>query len=357
MALNIHQSSPHPSSAPEDAFPTPQYFPLSSIPPDARDSFDDATMQTKTEAEYLPAVMLRNYVRYCALPACLRFGQIPIGSVPKFLTPWPEHPELKKPEGTRVLEGVSTYDKWNFARSVRSYIDSLPAFHIGAKEATRLRLPCDGYAELDEDEVERFSFIDGIDQLLDVVQRDVLRTVCECIRIIERMPPDAPLFKQMQFRRATHLCTAHNARWDILAMCSSLLNGISVVIVVVPPWEVSAQALKKFTIERKFPDNILDSLPVNPLDISDKLWAVAHDVCYEQGKFFVVTNYTHWTFGRFSNDWKQATVTPVVEARTVELEGGGFNAGFDCGANVFESLIYWIQLARSSAPPVMGDKL
>ncbi|KAJ8079630.1 hypothetical protein PM082_011217 [Marasmius tenuissimus] len=337
----------------EDSFPAPQRFPLSSIPPSIRDSFDDATMQMKNETQCLPAVMLWNYVRNSALPACLRFGQVPISTVPKFLTPWPDHPELQRSEGTRVLEEVRNYGKWDFARSVRSYIDSLPAFHIGTKEALRLGLPSVGFAELDEDDAERFSLINGIDQLLEVIHQDVIRTVCECVRVIDRMPPDAPLFQQMQFRRATHLCTAHNARWDILAMCPNLFEAIPVLVIVVPPWEVNGQALKKFTLGRDFPDNILDTLPINPRDNSDKLWAVLHDVCHEHGKFFIVTNYTHWTFGRFSNDWKVATVSDPVEARTVELEGGGVNTAHDCGANVVESLIYWIQLSRSSAPPVI----
>ena len=233
----------------QDSFPAPQHFPLSSIPPNVRDSFEDATMQTETEAGYLPAVMLWNYVRHSVLPACLRFSQIPISTVPKFLAPWPNHPELQKAKGTRVLEEVRNYGKWDFARSVRSCelvldirvtsacpdsdkmtpldIDSLPAFHIGSKEASRLGLPSVGFAELDEDDTERFSRIDGIDQLLEVIHRDVLRTVRECVRVIDRMPPDAPLFQQIQFRPATHLCTAHNARWNILAMVIPLLPVFS----------------------------------------------------------------------------------------------------------------------------------
>ncbi|KAG7094146.1 hypothetical protein E1B28_007758 [Marasmius oreades] len=354
MAMNANDGpSRHPS---EDSFPTPQRFPLSSIPPSERDAFDDATMQTETETAFLPAVMLRKYLRHSALPACLRFGQIPVGTTPKFITPWPEHSEMKRPEGSRVLEDVETYDKWNFSRSVRSYIDTLPAHHFGTKEASRLRLPSDGFAELDEDDIERYSYIDGVDQLLATIEEDVLKTVCECIRVIERMPVDAPLFNDMQFHRASHLCTAHNARWDILAMCPNLFEAIPIVVIVVPPWEFSLKAFKRFTWARNFPANILDSLPVNPADsTSDKLWAVIHDVCYEQCKFFVVTNYTHWAFGRFTNNGKLAMITEPVEARTVGL-GGGVNVAVDAGANVPESLVYWVQVSRNAAPPVMQTR-
>ncbi|KAJ8085760.1 hypothetical protein PM082_004578 [Marasmius tenuissimus] len=344
-------------SVSEDSFLAPYHFPLSSIPPNVRDSFDDATMQTKNGTECLPAVMLWNYLRNSALPACLRFGQIPISTVPKFLTPWPDHPELQRLEGTRVLEKVQKYGRWDFARSVRGYVDSLPAFHIGTKEALRLGLPSMGFAELDENDTERLSFVDGTDQLREVIHRDVLWTVCECVRVIDRIPPDAPLFQQMQFHRANHLCTAHNARWDVLAMCPDLFEVIPVLVVVVPPWEVNGQALKRFTLGRNFMNNILDTLPVNPRDNSDKLWAVLHDVCREHGEFFIVTNYTHWVFGRFSDDWKVATVSDPVEARTVELEGGNMNAVHDCGANIVESLVYWIQLSRGSAPPVVQSEI
>ncbi|KAF9269245.1 hypothetical protein L218DRAFT_851948 [Marasmius fiardii PR-910] len=259
---------------------------------------------------------------------------------------------MRRRDGSRVLETVATYDKWNFKLSVREYITSLGSHNIGLKEAMRLRIPSEGFAELDEDDIKRYSSIDGIDQLRGVIEEDVLKTVCECIRVIERMPIDAPLFEEMQFRRATHLCTAHNARWDILAMC--LFEAISMVVIVVPPWEVSAQALKRFGWTRNFPANALDTLPVDPVDsISDKLWAVIHDVCHRQCKFFVVTNYTHWTFGQFKNDWKTATITDPFEATTISLQNG-INGGTDRGANVLESLVYWAQLSRNRARSVMG---
>ncbi|KAI3622083.1 hypothetical protein WG66_015723 [Moniliophthora roreri] len=333
---------------PQDAaFPGPQRFPLSSLPEDLHEAFDDpgaiegqGTITT-----------LRQYLRAAALPACLRFGQRPIGICPMFLTPWPENPEMKRPLGTRVLQKAVTLDKWDFSRNARRYIDELPELMIRVAHSGSLKIPADAIAELDKDEVERYSRIDGLDDLLEMLQTTLLSTIAECIRLIERMQRSASLYDSLKFARATSLCTAHHARWDILAMRDVAFDRMTLAIIVVPPWELSLNAFRRFAAPRDFPGNLLDSMPSNPADfISDKLWAVVHDACHERGRYFVVTNYTHWAFGRFAQGWNVAHITEPIEARMIELEGKGVNYAADNGVTVIESLLYWIQLARGAIP-------
>ncbi|KAK7058410.1 hypothetical protein VNI00_002044 [Paramarasmius palmivorus] len=334
---------------PEDgAFRGPQRFPLSSLPVDLQETFDDPGAIESEDA----ITTLDLYLRASGIPGCLRFGRYPIDTVPQFMTPWPENPELKRPLGTRVLQKAVTHDKWDFARSVRRYLDELPDLMIRVAHTGPLKLPASAIAEYDEDDVEKYSHVDGVDELLEVLKDTIFETVAECIRVIERIPRSAALCETLSLIRANELCRAHHARWDILAMLAQrgLMPGdLIMAVIVVPPWEMNLDSFRQFTAPRDFSGHMLDIIPSSPADsISDKLWVAAYDCCYRRGRYFIVTNYTHWAFGHFKKDWTAAHITEPIEAKKIELENNGVTYAADNGANVVESLLYWIQLARGS---------
>lgn len=52
------------------------------------------------------------------------------------------------------------------------------------------------------------------------MQDYVLGTISEAVRIIVGASLDSAAAAALQFQKASHLCTAHHARWDILTLVS-----------------------------------------------------------------------------------------------------------------------------------------
>ncbi|OCH92750.1 hypothetical protein OBBRIDRAFT_772775 [Obba rivulosa] len=104
-----------------------------------------------------------------------------------------------------------------------------------------------------------------------------------------------------------------------------------VTVVVQPPWILSSADLRSFA---ECPSLQNDDPYKRKFRSNERLWAKVWDICLtHKSRFFVVTNYTGWVFGAFSQGWTTGFVT------------GEQRAG-QTGPTVLEALVYWLASAH-----------
>lgn len=101
------------------------------------------------------------------------------------------------------------------------------------EKSLRLRLPSRDLIVYEEVDIEILSHINNEDDFVAVMREYVLGTVAESIRLIEGIPLDSSIMDALQFRRYSHLCTAHHARWDILALVGALSFLLLLFVLIV----------------------------------------------------------------------------------------------------------------------------
>ncbi|KAF9004575.1 hypothetical protein BDQ17DRAFT_1424425 [Cyathus striatus] len=269
---------------------------------------------------------------------------------------WPHYKELLRPTGTRKLQQVQRIPFTDFVRATREYLDValrdvfLENENMVREEvSTTLHLPSRGaFVDYGDDDVSFLSNIENEDDLSAVMEHYVLRTASECIRLIQKLPPLAPMSRALDFKLSNHLCTAHHARWDIFALPSDASNIVPVVILFIPPWNFTHTDFEEFLMEQGFRDGSLDTLEDEDNRKSHTLWAVLQDICRSRGHRFVVTNYLRWAYGLFEDDYMTANVTDSYEVSVRDFDGK-FNSTLAIGCNPIEFLVYWIQRSRGMA--------
>ncbi|KAF9788043.1 hypothetical protein BJ322DRAFT_601391 [Thelephora terrestris] len=87
------------------------------------------------------------------------------------------------------------------------------------------------------------------------------------------------------------------------------------VIICIPPWDISKLDLQDFTTRRTFANDELDLTPGEMrTSKAHILWAVAYEACKEANcSHFIVTNYDYWVFGNMSKGYTTASVSTVFE--------------------------------------------
>lgn len=84
-------------------------------------------------------------------------------------------------------------------------------------------------------------------------------------------------------------------------------------IFIQPPWVLSVRDLESFCKRQSFL-GLSSSMPWHerPTTPHERLWYKVWDCCITRScPWFVVSTYTHWVFGVFSNGWTAAFVSPV----------------------------------------------
>ncbi|KAF8066984.1 hypothetical protein FPV67DRAFT_1497399 [Lyophyllum atratum] len=261
---------------------------------------------------------------------------------------WPEYAELKRQPGVRRLRRIERAETYKFAALVQHYIETAAAnayitneAMVAEEDSPRLRLPSKNLVLYDYADIEFLSRIDNEEHCVTIMRDYVLGTVSESLRIIAGFALDSPDAAALQFRKSSHLCLAHHARWDILAIHGTMLNPFPLLVFFVQPWEFGNKDFEEFTAVQHFQGE-LDQ----PTTAANKLWAVIDDTCRNRGRFFVVTNYTRWAFGELSPRGDVVSITEAFEARILEFDGV-YQATPDLGCNVVEMLTFWTAWALS----------
>lgn len=91
---------------------------------------------------------------------------------------------------------------------------------VEEEDSPRLRLPSRDMVTYENSDLEFLSQIRNEDDFVSLVQEYIFGTVSEAIRLVEGFPLDHFLTDELKFVPSSHLCSAHHARWDILALVS-----------------------------------------------------------------------------------------------------------------------------------------
>jgi hypothetical protein len=79
------------------------------------------------------------------------------------------------------------------------------------------------------------------------------------------------------------------------------------------------------------------------------MYLQVHDVCSGRGKYFVVTNYIRWAFGKLElPNAMEAFITDSFEAPILEFDGT-YPAVPSIGFTAIEALAFWIHYALAQS--------
>ncbi|THV02556.1 hypothetical protein K435DRAFT_717063 [Dendrothele bispora CBS 962.96] len=341
----------------------------------------------------LPGFPVRLYLYRCAFPLfvnktlyqdCGIRDDSPLGAHFQLAlthgksSPWPDYPELQRPRGTRALREVRTYVWWDFAMMIRRYFHGLPASYI-TTESPYLLLPCTGFTSYGDSEIEFLSRIDSDELFMKMMEEHILGTVSEVVRVMDNLPLDAPLVKGLKFQRQQVLSGEGNEkeRWGVLTLPPNIFSAVPLAVVCCPPWYLEKIQFDKVISKHVFATspsgiNVLDTLDTDETQVAGtsklasntrvdrdpdhaikKIWAVINDVCQNKGRFFILTNYTRWAFGQFSEDWTSVVISESIEPRLMQIENQGEFPGLERGVTVPEAIAFWIQMARGTVASTM----
>ncbi|KAG2064635.1 hypothetical protein BDR04DRAFT_1034791 [Suillus decipiens] len=101
-------------------------------------------------------------------------------------------------------------------------------------------------------------------------------------------------------------------------------------IFIQPPWVLSVRDLELFCKRQSFFGSSSTSWHERPITPHERLWCKVWDCCITRScPWFVVSTYTHWVFGVFSNGWTAAFVSPVYSHDSHE-------------PSVLQLLLFWL---------------
>lgn len=106
----------------------------------------------------------------------------------------------------------------DFGKLPKVFIDEEYVEGVESEDSLQLRLPSGNMTVYEDEDIEYLSNIHNEDDLVALVLKYILSTVSEAVRTIERIPRRSHLVRSLKFQRASHLCSAHHARWDILQL-------------------------------------------------------------------------------------------------------------------------------------------
>ncbi|KAJ3507359.1 hypothetical protein NLJ89_g6350 [Agrocybe chaxingu] len=298
---------------------------------------------------------LRKYLSEAAFPdfgSPTRPPLLYLKTVPR-AAQWPKFRHLVMPAGTRTLKEVVHFQSWALNFQIKEMLADYNAAKLaleaplpGEPMSLEFRLPFDRIVDF---EPRDLAFLDNIrneDDMFILFKRYILDTASETCRFMHRAPPKSPLAESFKFHPANRLCPAHHARWDIYAMGPQheWSTSIPLIVIYVPPWEFGTEDFKQLVALQKFDHGILDVLDRKTYVASDVLWAIAYEALRSgKGHKFVFTNYVHWAFGFFDNDYTQAIISDVREARLIDAHGRLAPMGPQKGHSVLEMLIFWME--------------
>lgn len=293
---------------------------------------------------------LKRYLRQAWMPACC-IGRRPGRSDSNGT--WCYHPELEVPLGTRNLLFIRRIQDIDLLRALSTWMDSIPDFSIPVTPTSNdvtvnLALPSTGIADLADEDVDIFDTheINCVADLTSILKMVTLRTVETAYRLLSESAAVHPT----TFRDLNARFPIKGSKFDMLGLPGSKPGELSMVLIIVPYWEVHYGNLKDLTHEGKQSPGSLDMISTSrPPYYSSVLWAVLWDACKRYNcRFFTVTTYNHWTFGNFSNHLGTAQLTEQIEAPVFLHDSPpSLQRIAECHQpNVLECLLFWMAAAR-----------
>ncbi|KAJ7595708.1 hypothetical protein C8J56DRAFT_387300 [Mycena floridula] len=294
-----------------------------------------------------PNFNLRHYLLHSHLPAILQHSG---RHIPGYK--WPEYPSLKREPGTRALENIVQRNVYQVMQDAIPYLHTLDHFTITRwnDQYPSLRLPQGNFVQHEQADLDLLSRLEARcddRELLQVMMDYVLTTVSAAIKIIEHIGPEAPMGQKLEWRALRP--NVPDARWYAVALPPTADDSLPIAIFFVPPWCLTSKQFEGVVSDRTFAPGIIDSTQcVAPEFPTNKFWPVIYDTCVNRGRFFVITNYTHWAFGSFSRDYKTATVSEPLLASLMKTDKTniGISAPQFVGASIADLLVYWVQCSR-----------
>ncbi|KIK75958.1 hypothetical protein PAXRUDRAFT_835511 [Paxillus rubicundulus Ve08.2h10] len=278
---------------------------------------------------------------------------------------WPYLPDLVLPPGTRALQAIRRIEEIHLRKSLLAWKHSLPDFQITSTlleegKLADLALADTQSSSLDENDFRflEFSDLNFVTDVTKLLAAFPLRTALKAFKIFAGVPEEHEVNKLLRFKDVNNLCAVRGDRFDLLALPGEKATDLSLLVVVVPPWDIRFDDLNEFVREGIPTGGSLDLGPSAPSPHA-VLWALIWDICWEHNcRFFVLSNYDQWVFGNFSNDMRHAQVTTYMRApvfpkeqnvRADDISDPKFPV-----PNVIECLLYWIAAAVDPNYEVFG---
>lgn len=338
----------HESGAPQDA-----------VPETTDSSDEDEPFDTRVSPE--PMHSLKQYLRRAWIPAYW------IGNRPRVDRNWCYHPELRARRGTRTLLCVRRIQDATMRQTIDTWIRAIPDFAIPTTSSFNeitvdLALPSVAIADLADDDVYIMDTneINYVTDLSRILKMFTLRTVETAYKLL--CGPSDPLAPLLKFHDLYSSFPIEGAKFDLLGLPGSNSKELSMVLLIVPYWEVDYGNLQDFTQEGMQAPGSLDLIPgTRPPYYSTVLWAMLWEVCkHTNCRFFAVTTYDCWTFGNFSDTLRTAQVTEQMKAPVFPKEVSvTLQDVQQClQPNVLEFLLFWLAAARDptrSLVPLPSD--
>ncbi|KAI9567899.1 hypothetical protein HD554DRAFT_2172949 [Boletus coccyginus] len=289
---------------------------------------------------------LRAYLAQMWMPRYVLDAQVD----PSVRYEWPFFRVLARAARTRKLYLVQRIFDWDLRRAVASYILGDVRLTSALAEQGRLAdltLPDAYCCVLDEHDAQFLDAcrLNGPSDVSKLVQAYPLRTSPES---------NEALFARPRRPRA----------FDLVALSSPTSDELTLLIVVVSPWDIKYDDLEEFVRvgvvsisylrildrlvdEDKQPDGDLDSVAKKSPLPADVLWAVIWDMCLKHNcRYFILTTYEEWVFGTLSPDMHRAKVTTHLRApifsRDAPVSARDIAQPCFPVPNVFEMLLLWL---------------
>lgn len=293
---------------------------------------------------------LKRYLRQAWMPAC-RIGRRP--RITDSNGTWCYYPELEVPLGTRNLLFIRRIQHIALLGALSTWIDSIPDFSIPVTPVSNdvtanLALPSAGIADLADDDADIFDTheVNCIADLTGILKMVTLRTVETAYRLFSGSATE----HQTTFHDLNPRFPIKGSKFDMLGLPGSKPGELSMVLLIVPYWEVAYGNLQDLTHEGKQSPGSLDMISTSrPPYYSSVLWAVLWDACKRFNcRLFAVTTYNHWTFGNFSSHLGTAQLTEQIEAPVFLHDAPpSLQQIAECHQpNVLECLLFWMAAAR-----------
>ncbi|KIK59898.1 hypothetical protein GYMLUDRAFT_44383 [Collybiopsis luxurians FD-317 M1] len=261
-----------------------------------------------------------------------------------------------RPEAWRRLENIYSLANFGLEEIITAWIDVyLPEASLGLDDRDEdtgetLSIPCPGTDfDIAYQEERRPS---DINRLAPWIDNLALMTVQ---RIIHLLHPNThvwsfSLVEERDLDRKilrSYLWTVPEYVMEGLAEDDrKSIQYSSVIVAFQPPWVLSKQDIKEFANCRAFPPfrKPGNAFPT-PLNSTHRIWAKIFDMCVAKNTpWFVLTSYTHWTFGMFSTGWTAAFISGVYE----------YSAS---SPTIAECLTFWIASAMRIARVLQYPKV
>ncbi|KAG6890503.1 hypothetical protein C0995_007702 [Termitomyces sp. Mi166 len=295
---------------------------------------------------------IQEYLSGACLPTFRKSSTLYLTTAPEMraLT-WPTYPELQKPRGTRSLNQIARSPNMQFLILAAVYFSSIQPIEFNIADYVGkdcpLRLASHGHVTYETDDILFFKRVDNEETFLALVEDYVLGTISESLRIIRRYPLESPEAAALRFQRASNLCPAHHARWDIFAMSGTPELPFPFFVFVVSPEEFGIRDMMEFT-DPRWLENADGNQLNTPSNMRQTLWAVPilqiSDTCKGRGRFFAVTNYIRWAFGELSPGGTIAYTTYAFEPALMK-KNGVTTRPVDLGLNTMQMLTFWVDHA------------